>query len=270
MREGDSWANCAQFSQSSRRLRRWKPRSRPSGRCLSPNGKAGRPARRADCGHLRAGDRIALASFIEAQIAAADEERKTAEAAFSTAASVPGIDFDWRAEKSPDSLVSPHAGSMARAADIIICPQVRTEASIGRHQIEEVVFSSGRPVIGLPAGWMGEDARPARPRRLGRRPRGGAGGVRCAATARPRRRRSGSSPCKGSSTSRCASSPRRRYRRDAVATRRTCGDQHFSEHARQRARRTQGAGARFRRRHRGDGLLRALALPRADPRRRLA
>ena len=96
---------------------------------------------------------MALASFIEAQIAAADEERKAAEAAFSAAARKAGIDFDWRAEKSPDSLVSPHAGAMARAADMILCPQVRSEASIGRHQLEEVVFASGRPVIGLPAGW---------------------------------------------------------------------------------------------------------------------
>jgi len=96
---------------------------------------------------------MALASFIEAQIAAADEERKAAEAAFLAAARKAGIDFDWRAEKSADSLVSPHAGAMARAADIILCPQLRGEASIGRHQLEEVVFTSGRPVIGLPAGW---------------------------------------------------------------------------------------------------------------------
>lgn len=96
---------------------------------------------------------MALASFIEAQIAAADEERKSAEAAFLAAGRKAGIDFDWRAEKSPDNLVSPHAGAIARAADIILYPQLRSEASIGRHQLEEVVFTSGRPVIGLPAGW---------------------------------------------------------------------------------------------------------------------
>jgi nucleotide-binding universal stress UspA family protein len=99
------------------------------------------------------GSDIALASFIEAQIAAADEERKGAEAAFQNVARNAGIDFDWRSEKSPDSLVSPHAGAMARSADIILNPLVRSEASIGRHQLEEVVFSSGRPVIGLPVGW---------------------------------------------------------------------------------------------------------------------
>jgi len=96
---------------------------------------------------------MAISSFIEAQIAAADEERRAAEVAFIAASRKAGVDFDWRAEKSPDSLVSPHAGSLARAADIILCPQLRGEASIGRHQLEEVVFSSGRPVIGLPVGW---------------------------------------------------------------------------------------------------------------------
>jgi nucleotide-binding universal stress UspA family protein len=96
---------------------------------------------------------MALASFIEAQMAAADEERKAAEAAFTKAAKRAGVAFEWRAEKSPDSFVSPHAGAISRAADIILCPQLPNEASIGRHQLEEVVFNSGRPVIGLPAAW---------------------------------------------------------------------------------------------------------------------
>ncbi len=96
---------------------------------------------------------MALASFVEAQMAASDEERKVTEAAFLAAAGKAGIAFEWRAEKSPDSLVSPHAGAMARAADLILCPQLPNDASIGRHQLEEVVFTSGRPVLGLPAGW---------------------------------------------------------------------------------------------------------------------
>jgi nucleotide-binding universal stress UspA family protein len=96
---------------------------------------------------------MALASFIEAQMAAADEERKAAEAAFAAAAKAAGIVSEWRAERSPDSYVSPHAGALARAADIILCPQLPDEASIGRHQLEEVVFASGRPVLGLPARW---------------------------------------------------------------------------------------------------------------------
>jgi len=96
---------------------------------------------------------VALASFIEAQIAAADEERKEAEEAFTAACRAAGVSFEWRAEKAPDNIVSPHGGAVARAADIILAPQLAEEASIGRHQLEEVVFASGRPVIGLPAGW---------------------------------------------------------------------------------------------------------------------
>jgi len=52
---------------------------------------------------------IALASFIQAQIDAVEKERKAAETAFATAARKAGVSFDWRAEKSPDTLVSPHA-----------------------------------------------------------------------------------------------------------------------------------------------------------------
>lgn len=95
----------------------------------------------------------ALASFIEAQIAAADEERRIAEAAFAVACRQAGVAFEWRAEKAVDGLVSPHGGSVARAADIVLCPQLADEATIGRHRLEEVVFASGRPVIGLPADW---------------------------------------------------------------------------------------------------------------------
>jgi nucleotide-binding universal stress UspA family protein len=86
-------------------------------------------------------------------MAAAAEERQAAEAAFAAAAKAAGIAYEWRAEKAVDSYVSPHAGAMARAADLILCPLLPEEASIGRHQLEEVVFASGRPVLGLPAGW---------------------------------------------------------------------------------------------------------------------
>ena len=96
---------------------------------------------------------ITLASFIEAQIAAADEERKAAESAFRRACQQAGIAFDWRAEKAPDTIVSAHAGSLARAADIVLCPRLPDNATVGRHQLEEVIFASGRPVIGLPVGW---------------------------------------------------------------------------------------------------------------------
>ncbi|MGH6925402.1 MAG: universal stress protein, partial [Propylenella sp.] len=34
-----------------------------------------------------------------------------------------------------------------------LAPQLRGDAAVGRHQLEEVVFASSRPVLALPAGW---------------------------------------------------------------------------------------------------------------------
>lgn len=99
---------------------------------------------------------MVLASYIEAQMEAANEERKTAEAAFTAECQRAGIAFEWRAEKAFDALVSPHAGAMARAAEMIVCPGIADGGSVGRHEVEEVVFASGRPVLALPAGWRGE------------------------------------------------------------------------------------------------------------------
>lgn len=96
---------------------------------------------------------VALAAYIEAQIAAADQEREEGEAAFSRACQEAGIAFEWRAERSPDNLVSPHAGAMARAADIILAPQLSKDESIGVHELDEIVLAAGRPVIALPPGW---------------------------------------------------------------------------------------------------------------------
>jgi nucleotide-binding universal stress UspA family protein len=96
---------------------------------------------------------IALAAYIEAQIAAADEEREEAEADFTRACEQAGVTFEWRAERSPDSLVSPHAGAMARAADIVLAPQITADQSVGTHELEEVVLAAGRPVIALPHDW---------------------------------------------------------------------------------------------------------------------
>lgn len=96
---------------------------------------------------------VGIASYIEAQIAAADQEREEAEAAFAEACRKSGIASEWRAERSPDVIVSAHAGSAARAADIVLAPQFADDASLGRHQLEELVFASGRPVIALPKDW---------------------------------------------------------------------------------------------------------------------
>jgi nucleotide-binding universal stress UspA family protein len=98
---------------------------------------------------------IALTSFIEAQVEAAKAEREAARVAFSTASEQAGIPYEWRTAQSFDTLVSPQAGSLARAADIVLCPILPEQASLGRHRLEEVVFAAGRPVIGLPAEWNG-------------------------------------------------------------------------------------------------------------------
>ncbi len=98
---------------------------------------------------------LALASYIEAQIAAAEQEREKAEAVFNDACQRAGITAEWRAVRSPDNIVSPHAGGMARAADIVLAPQLPAGVSIGRHILEEIVFAAGRPVIALPEHWSG-------------------------------------------------------------------------------------------------------------------
>jgi nucleotide-binding universal stress UspA family protein len=97
-----------------------------------------------------------LASYIEAQIAAGEEEKATTAAAFSTACEEAGVSFQWRADRALDYLVSAHAGALARAADLIVYPRLPEGTSVGRHDVEEAVFASGRPVIALPTGWAGE------------------------------------------------------------------------------------------------------------------
>ena len=98
---------------------------------------------------------LALASYIEAQIAAAAEEVEAAGAAFTQACEQAGVQFEWRAEKALDYLVSPRAGGMARAADLILFPKLKDGASIGRHQVEELVLAAGRPVLCIPENWTG-------------------------------------------------------------------------------------------------------------------
>ena len=44
---------------------------------------------------------------------------------------------------------------ISRAADLILYPRQAEEASFTRHQIEEIVFTSGRPVLAVPTGWSG-------------------------------------------------------------------------------------------------------------------
>lgn len=98
---------------------------------------------------------IALASFIESQIRAVSEEREATQEAFSIACQSAGVPFEWRSGQSVDNIVSSQAGSMSRAADIVLCPTLAETRSIGRHRLEEVVFACGRPIVALPASWRG-------------------------------------------------------------------------------------------------------------------
>lgn len=99
---------------------------------------------------------LALAPFIEAQMEAAKEEQEAASAAFDEACRGAGIESQWRAVQCIDHRISAEAGSRARAADLVVFPEPAEGASLGRHQVEELVFASGRPVLGIPLGWNGK------------------------------------------------------------------------------------------------------------------
>lgn len=101
------------------------------------------------------GTDIALAAYLEAQIAVAEEEIETAKAAFIKACEQAGIPYEWRAAKALDDLVSPRAGEMARAADLILFPKLKDDASFGRHELEDLILAAGRPVLAIPEGWSG-------------------------------------------------------------------------------------------------------------------
>lgn len=101
------------------------------------------------------GGDIALASLIEAQTAAYKEEQEKAAKAFARACQDAGVDFEWQAEQCLDYLVSTHAGSRARAADLVIFPEPAEGTALGRHRLEELVLASGRPVLALPTDWVG-------------------------------------------------------------------------------------------------------------------
>jgi hypothetical protein len=72
---------------------------------------------------------IAFAGLIEAQIQAAEEETGSAEVAFREACERAGIAHEWRAKTALSYLISADAGSMARAADLIIFPRLPETAS---------------------------------------------------------------------------------------------------------------------------------------------
>ncbi len=211
---------------------------------------------------------VALADFITTQMEAAETEGKAAEAAFVKACTAADIPGEWRTEKAPDYMVSPHAGAIARAADLIVCPSVEADASVGRHQIEEIVFASGRPVLAVPGGWSGKT--------LGETVVVAWDGGREAARAL-----FDAIPLLGKAkTVRLISiqgfldEPVRQFTLadDIAQTLSRHGiraeTRYLPQQAAQREGGVQGADARNRRRPPGDGLLRPFALPRIDPRRR--
>lgn len=104
---------------------------------------------------------LAIGAYIEAQTQAIEEEMEAAKAAFVKACEAAGISYDWRSQRAIEHLVSPQTGALARAADLVLFPQLRDGTTIARHQVEDLIAAAGRPVLGIPQGWSGE--------RLGRR-----------------------------------------------------------------------------------------------------
>ena len=100
---------------------------------------------------------IALNTLIAAQIEAAETERISSEQAFAEACQREGVSYEWRANKASDYLIGPQAGSLARAADLVIHPELRPEYAAGLPRVEEVVLAAGRPVLVIPSNW---NARP--------------------------------------------------------------------------------------------------------------
>jgi nucleotide-binding universal stress UspA family protein len=96
---------------------------------------------------------LILPSFIEAQLAANQRGVKQAEAEFLQACEEAGISGEWRASQLANISVSGRAGILARAADLVLAPALPVEQGIGRHDIDQLVFESGRPVLALPVGW---------------------------------------------------------------------------------------------------------------------
>ena len=65
-----------------------------------------------------------LPGFIEAQIDANQREIAAAGASFAAACDQAGIACEWRTSRVPSAYVSSYAGSLARAADLIVSPNV--------------------------------------------------------------------------------------------------------------------------------------------------
>ncbi|MGQ7791306.1 universal stress protein [Faunimonas sp. B44] len=98
---------------------------------------------------------VSMPTFIEAQLQANDRTARRAEAELRRECEAGGLEFEWHCKDVADYRVSIHAGRMARTVDLVIVPQIGDEEAVGHHDIDEVVFEAGRPVLALPAGWSG-------------------------------------------------------------------------------------------------------------------
>ena len=96
-----------------------------------------------------------LPELIDAQLKANEGGIRQAKTAFTKACDQSGIPCEWRTSQVPSMYVSSQAGTLSRAADLIIAPMCTEDIAIGRHEPDQLVFASGRPVLSLPADWAG-------------------------------------------------------------------------------------------------------------------
>ena len=96
-----------------------------------------------------------LPEVIDVLIEASRRAIGEAESAFTEACNKAGVPCEWRMAEIPITHVSSYAGGLSRAADLIIAPQCPEADAIGRHEADQLVLASGRPVLTLPVDWTG-------------------------------------------------------------------------------------------------------------------
>ncbi|WP_161141615.1 universal stress protein [Propylenella binzhouense] len=99
---------------------------------------------------------ILVPSFITDQVEANRRAAGAAEAELRRRCAEAGLGCDWREADVAQYRVSLSAGRMARTADLAVAPIPGADGSVGEHQVEDIVFESGRPVLVLPPGWHGK------------------------------------------------------------------------------------------------------------------
>lgn len=89
---------------------------------------------------------------IEAQRASADEAAEAAVAAFLAKADREGINADARTARAQEHDMSALIARQARYADLVVAGQADPDEPVpgGRHLLEDLVLSAGRPVLAIP------------------------------------------------------------------------------------------------------------------------